>query len=152
MIRSEQKPVAVIHRILWKFTKECCTVFEPCIGNGATAKACFLEVEHKKFSGRDSDSDCIEKIMPFILETLSGQALSKNSNILDVKDVHLAAKTYLYMLSYDKNARSQDIWKPSTDHSAVQSFQSHLEQFLLPCRLDIELFEKTRHIFCTLWS
>lgn len=64
----------------------------------------------------------------------------------------MAAKAYLNILSSGRNARSWNIWRTATSLSVFQSFPPHVVQFLLLYQLDMELFEKGRHISFKLWS
>lgn len=51
MLLPYQKTLAVMQRILRKFSKPEPMVVDPCMGTSSTAKAYFMESKHRKFMG-----------------------------------------------------------------------------------------------------
>lgn len=43
------------------------------IGTDGTTKACLLEPRHRTFTGCDADSDCVAKVIPFLLYAFAKQ-------------------------------------------------------------------------------
>lgn len=137
---------------LRKFTRDGGTVRGPCMGTGATKKACLQNVKHRNYVGSDRDRKFIENLLAFILMTFSEQILSEESNILEVNEVQVAPKAYLKILIFDESARSISIWKSPISFSTAQSIPSYVAQFPSQYHFDTELFEKVRHMRYTIWS
>lgn len=76
-----QMPIAVMDRIIIKFTKLWVVVFDPCMKTGATANAFQLEGEHGDLTGCDDDSRRIRNIKPSILKFFVLKVLNEDSEI-----------------------------------------------------------------------
>lgn len=50
MFCPQQKAVAVMLQVVHKFSKRGTMVVDPCTETGGTAKACYLEPKHLKFT------------------------------------------------------------------------------------------------------
>lgn len=90
--------------------------------------------------------------MHSLLKYISRQVSSEKSDIPEGGEGQMAAKVYLDMSSFSRSARSRNIWKTETDLPAVQSFQTHVARFVSQYHRDMDLFEKSRHIYYILWS
>lgn len=77
---SEQNAVAEMQHILGNFIKYGAMVFDPCMEKGASAKAFLMVQQRRKFTACDIDDGCVEKTMPYLLETFSMRILSKDSD------------------------------------------------------------------------
>lgn len=95
MLLLEQKPVAVVQHIPRKFFRLVAMDFDPCMRIGATAEACLVEPQHRKFTGCDSNGACVERMIPSLLETFERQILNGNSERVENADVKTVARLYL---------------------------------------------------------
>lgn len=149
MVFPKPKSAAVMRLALRKTTNNRNMIFDLLTGSSVTAKVCLLESKHRKFICCDSDSNCIEGIIPSHLDTLAMQILSEWLDIFEEGKFQLAAEAYLNMSSSNKSVLSRGAWKFVTLLPPVQSFPYNVTQFLSQERLNMELFEKAMHISST---
>lgn len=121
-------------------------------GTGPTAKASLQKPRHFNFTGCDADSEFVIKMVPSLLRVFAKQVLPSESDITECRGVQKAAKQYQSQRKAGSVVHRQGARKVLKKLCPVQVFAEHIPAFLGECHMDIEMFEKARHMICTQWS
>lgn len=95
MLWPEQKSVAMMEVLVWKFSKLDDLVLDAIAGTLCTAKACILVDKPRKIMGCEKDSNCVERSMTGLLDVYAFQLQNNNSDIKCEEDLMEAAQIYL---------------------------------------------------------
>lgn len=128
MLRSQQKPVKLMHSTVQKFPKLGSMVFDLFVGTGTPAKDFLLENRHRKFVGCDMDSDSVEVMKPSLIKVFEEQLLNSKSDIEKEKSFFIAACASLGI--WESNTSFQRKQARETDQNLylAQVFPLHITQ------------------------
>lgn len=104
-------------------------VLDPCKGTGTAAKASLEQIQNSKITGTDSDGACVEKIVPFLLETIEIKILNEELEIVISAVVEHSEQLYLPNWRSAQRALTIVAWTPFKILPPLQSFPSHVMQF-----------------------
>lgn len=121
------------------------------IGAGATAKASLLNSKHSKFTGFESDSNCLRKMRTSRLETFAGQVLNKNSEIFELDEEGNSSRIFVERAAKRKVVRETDKWRLSRGRVAVPARPTPFFQVISQYYYDMGSFENASHISSTVW-
>lgn len=151
MVRPKQKPIALLSPLISKFTGPGSMVTDPFLRTGATAKDCLVLPKHQTLMECDSDSDFVSKMRPSLLRVFAVQGLSSLTDIFKSEEVQTAAYGYFEMSFLKMEAQRKSVWKAPPALPPIQSFPDYISFFICEYHMDMLLFEKRRHLPCTLW-
>lgn len=150
MLLPEQKLFALMQYLVRKFGLPGGMVVDPCLGTGATAKACLLEPKHRKFTGCKVDSACIPKIMTSVLEIFTVRMLNERSSIKEGKKAEKVAAAYLLAATVPYGVGQRSVWVAPKGVSVVQVFPHHTTLYLSQYFFGMQLFQTAKHLPCSL--
>lgn len=139
MVHPRQTFVDAIRHILQKIAPSGYTVIYFCFGTGATAKACLLEPKHRKFYGCKADSQCVDIMMPLLLEESAMQIYKKDSDIMKEIRVERAAEALRKTRNTERRVHQKNVRPFPRNFRPVQTISADTAYIAtISYRYDIE--------------
>lgn len=112
-----------------KYTQPGAMVLDLFLGTGATATGRLLLAKHV---GCDSDSYCVSKMRPSLLQVISEQGLSSESDMSESEKVQDSAMRHVKLSAAEGETERKLSWKTPKGVLLVQLFPDHKTFFIYP--------------------
>lgn len=123
----------------------------PCFGTGATANVCLQIPKHQQLYAFQAEGYCVHIMMSSVQKGFASKVLNKKSDILEDLKTDEAFQTLLKARNTGRSVRRSYVWAHPRWLPSVQTFSSHIFQFLTQYHMHMTLHNNARQLPLTFW-